>query len=334
MTAQMRTAVLTGPGRIEVQARDVPDPGPDQLLVKVALCGICASDLAVWEGGGDKPYPYSPGHEFCGTVEGIGRRVQDLSVGLRVVVNPNLGCGDCPFCRIDRPNLCEFLKTRPIKSNGGLSEYVALDHRMALPVPDALSDALATFVEPLSCALHAVSIADVSPGVDIVILGAGMLGILAGVALKSHGAGVVFVEPDEARRNGVEHLLGVKAVTPKEAEEFDRGLSPHVAIDCSGSLQAVSLALRILRKAGRLVMAGIVRDSRQAAVPWADVSSRELEIRGAWLNPGTFRAALHLAVAQQDVLQELRTEVHALESVEHAFERAMGRDVHRVLVRP
>ena len=330
----MQSAICTGPGQVEVQARPVPEPAAGQALVKVALCGICASDVAVWEGRGDKPYPYSPGHEFCGTVEQTGHSVKNLAAGGRVVVDPNLGCGACPFCQSGRPNLCDFLKTRPIKSNGGLSGYVALDQRMAFPVPDALSDEVATFVEPLSCALHAVGTADVTPGTDVVILGAGMLGILAGVALQSRDCEVMFVEPDEARRKEVEHLLGVKALTPEQVEESHRGFMPDVAIDCSGSLHAVSLALRILKKAGRFVMAGVVRDPKQAPVPWVEVTTKELDIRGAWLNPGTFEAALHLAVAQQDVFCALRTEVHPLESVEHAFERALSRDVHRVLVRP
>ena len=195
----MLSAVCRQPGRIELKTMPIPVVDENKILVKVIACGICGSDISVWQGY-DKRYPYSPGHEFCGTVERTGSKVQSVSPGQRIVANPNLGCGHCPYCLKNLPNLCDFLKTRPIKSNGGFSEYVALDYRMAYPVPSSIDEKLATFIEPLSCALHLVELAEMEGDKSAAIFGGGTLGILTALVIRSKGGRCLFIEPLPHRR--------------------------------------------------------------------------------------------------------------------------------------
>ena len=102
MVATMRIAICPEPGRLELQTRPVPVPAADQVLVRVTVCGICASDVGVWRGTVPKKFPYSPGHEFCGKIEQIGASVTGFKVGQTVVIDPNLGCGECRYCREGR----------------------------------------------------------------------------------------------------------------------------------------------------------------------------------------------------------------------------------------
>lgn len=334
MSKTMRVAICDRPGHIELRRRPIPNVGDDQILVRVLGCGVCGSDLAVWRGTFSKTYPYSPGHEFCGIVETIGRSTSGFQLGQRVVINPNLGCGRCRFCRDDRPNLCDALKTRPIKSNGGFSDYVALDHRMAHPLGDELDDTLAVFVEPLSCAVHAACRAQVRPGEHVAIWGAGTIGILTGIAAKSVACELTFVEPVDVRRRQVAELFAAEVLTPEQAAESNLAGRLDVAIDCSGRVEAVCQAIKLLRKAGRLVLAGLVTHADQAGLPLIDVVAKELEITGIWLNPNTFDEAIRLAIEHKNMLRSLNTERFALDDVISAFERATDQDVNKVVVRP
>ena len=330
MNADMRCALCTGPGQLAIETRPTPSAPPGHVLVKVAMCGVCASDLAVWRGRAHQAYPYSPGHEFCGVVERVGDGVGAPAPGQRVVVNPNLGCGDCRYCAAGKPNLCDFLKSRAIKSNGGFSDYVALDRRMTFPLPDTLSDDVAPFVEPLSCAMHAARQASVQPGENVAVFGAGTMGFLTALLLRDSGARLCVVEPAAARRMAVGALLGLPAMTPEDLPAGDL----DVAIDFSGAAAAIEQAVRSLAKAGRLVMAGLVHDTDVSRLPLLDVTAKELSISGAWLNPAPFEDAIQAAVSHRDILAQFNTEVFALDDVVEAFVRAASPDVHRVLVRP
>jgi len=330
----MRVAVCTGPKQIEIQERPRPEVPAEKVLVRVTLCALCGSDLHVWRGSGHKQYPYSPGHEFCGVIEEAGKGLAGMTPGQRVVVDPNLGCGDCDFCRRGRPNLCERLKTRPIKSNGGLADYVALDYRMVHPLPDELPDELSHYVEPLSCALHMVQRAELSVGARVLVFGAGATGKLVGAALSLSGIQPVFVELSDRRRRDVVRLFGAEALSPQELDASGFVGEVEAAIECTGSAAAVTQAIRSLRKAGRLVVAGLFGGSGGSDIPLDEITTKELEIVGAWLNPGTFAKALEMAVKLRDLLSDIDTEVFSLDDVAEAFERAARPEAPKVLVRP
>lgn len=330
----MRIAICAAPGRLELQTRPVPVPRDDQVLVRVTVCGICASDVGVWRGTVPKEYPYSPGHEFCGRIEGVGATVTGFQTGQSVVIDPNLGCGACRYCREGRPNLCDFLKTRPIKSNGGFSEYVALDARMVHAVPAGLDDTVAALAEPCSCALHAARAADAVQPRCVAVFGAGVLGLLTTLALHRPNREIILIEPGEIRREQARILLGVPVLRPGEFEGLGRSVEIDAAVDCSGRIEAVALAIRMLRKTGRLVLAGLVSDSRAAALPLMDVTAKELEIVGVWLNPHTFADAIRIAWENRRLLQALESETFTLENIEAAFTRATCPEVHKVFVKP
>ena len=304
------------------------------VLVRVRLCALCGSDLHVWRGSGYRQYPYSPGHEFGGVIEEAGKAGGGLTPGQRVVVDPNLGCGECEFCQRGRPNLCERLKTRPVKSNGGLADYVALDHRMVHPLPDDLPEELSHYVEPLSCALHMVHRADLSPGGRVLVFGAGSTGKLVGAALSLSGVQTVFVELSQKRRREATRLFGGEALSPQELDASGFAGEVEAAIECTGSAAAVAQAVRSLRRGGRLVVAGLFGESDRGDIPLDEITTKELEVVGAWLNPGTFAKALAVAAQLRDLLSHIDTEIFSLDEVAKAFERAARPEAPKVLVRP
>jgi len=334
VTATMKIAIILRPGCLEVQTRPIPVPMEGQVLVRVAMCGVCGSDVAVWSGHNPKNFPYSPGHEFCGRVERLGPKVTQFQLGQPVVINPNLGCGECRYCRDGKPNLCDFLKSRSIKSNGGFAEYVALDSQMIYVIPAGLSDVLATFVEQFSCALHVARAAEAVRPKRVAVFGAGMLGILTTLILKDPKREVILIEPNDTRRDQARALLGVRALTPEQLTSSEWLNTIDAAIDCSGRIEAVSQGIRALGKGGRLVLAGLVGNPKDAALPLVEITVKELELKGVWLNPHTFEDAIQLALKHRETLEALQTEVFPLDDVAAAFARAAKPNVNKVLVKP
>ena len=330
----MKVTVFPKANSIELADRPVPEVGEEDVLLRVHLCGICRSDVDAWQGKGLKQYPYSPGHEYCGVIEKTGPGVRGFEVGQRVVVDPNLSCGACRFCMAGRPNLCDMLKLRTGKSNGGLAEYVVVNHRMVYLLPEGFPDVLAVFIEPLSCALHVAETASAQAGEQVVIFGGGLLGYLTALVLKSWCGEIVIVEPLDRRRENLRTHLDVRAVAPDVLSALEREKGFGIAIDCSGNPAAVAQAVRILGKGGRLVLAGLVMHARHADISFVDITMKELVLKGSWLNPRTFPKAIKLAVVNQGSLAALETETFSLDHVHDAFERAKDPNAPKVLVRP
>lgn len=330
----MKIAVCTKVNHIEIQQQPIPSIDDTKVLVRVSVCGICGSDLAAWRGSGHKKYPYTPGHEFCGTIEDMGAKVTGLTPGQQIVVDPNLGCGECRFCKIGKPNICDQLKTRPIKSNGGFAEYVALDFRMAHLLPDGISHELATFIEPLSCAVHAANRARAASGDRVAIFGAGLMGFLTAIALKKSGADLIVIEPAPKRRELPGSLLNVATYSPSDLTESALADEIDIAIDCSGNARAVAQAVKLVRKAGRIILAGLVLDPRAADISLIDITTKELELAGVWLNPDTFDQALNLVLEYQDILSQLNTAAFTLDDIAAAFKKAADPDTVKVFVKP
>jgi L-iditol 2-dehydrogenase len=309
MKNTMRVAICTDAGHVEIQSRPLPLPGPSQILLKISVCGICGTDVGIWRGTVPHAFPYSAGHEFCGVIQRVGAEVHGFRPGDTVVINPNLGCGECRLCRAGRPNLCDALKTRPLKSNGGLAEYTAVDADIVYRLPQALPDGLAPFIEPFSCALHAVRVAALTPSERVAVLGAGAMGVLTALAAVHETSDLCIIEPSEERRDQARRATGLRTLAPVELADPEWADRFDVILECSGATEAASRAARCLRKGGRLVLTGLAAQ----AIPLDAVVQKELTLQGAWLNPNTFEQAIAATCRHLDAIASLETKTLSLE---------------------
>ena len=183
----MKAIVYTG--RNEVRFMDLPDPTPEQgeVIIEVKASGICHTDYEVLKANyGTSAFPVVPGHEFAGVVAEIGDDVTSCSVGDRVVVDPNLECGRCRACRRGWAHLCETLAAYGVTTNGGFAEYCVVDASNVHPI-DQLSFTQAALAEPMGCVLNGVDAVFAPWMEEALIFGAGPMGLLMGMALKSLG---------------------------------------------------------------------------------------------------------------------------------------------------
>jgi (R,R)-butanediol dehydrogenase / meso-butanediol dehydrogenase / diacetyl reductase len=295
-------AAVVGTGR-DVRVVDIERPAPalGEVLIDVACCGVCGSDLHMLSAG-LVPAGHVLGHEFTGVVAAPGPGVTGWTAGDRVAVLPLVACGRCYACRAGRPNLCEEqgIDEGPgIGRPGGYAESVAVPAAMLRHLPDNVSDAHGALAEPLAVALHAIRLSAAEPGEPVCVLGAGPIGVLTVAGLVAGGYGrIAVVEPGPGRRAAVERQ-GVPALAPEDALARVPqllGARPTTVIDSTGHPSAAPLALNLLAPAGRLTVVGLPDDP--AALDLSMVAFKELTIRGSLVyDEQDFALALALLAA-------------------------------------
>ena len=261
----MPAAVYVGDGQIVVEHRPVPVPGPDQVLVEVAQCGICGSDLHLVLEGYARPGTVL-GHEWAGTVAAVGTAVSGWEPGTPVVSNPTAGCGTCRPCRRGRPSVCLEREAPDYLSFGGaFSRYLVVRADQLLRLPENLTTRTAALTEPTAIAVHIVNLSQVAPGDRVLVTGAGPVGLLVVAVLVARGVTDITVSEPSATRRARAAAVGAGTVmapdqfpVPRLGRPVDRPFA--VAFECSGHASAAESALDQLDVAGTLVFVGTGRD--------------------------------------------------------------------------
>lgn len=264
--------------REDIRFEDVPDPkaGDEQVAVRIKACGICGSDLHEFRSGPfiipGRPHPLTHraggpvilGHEFSAEVVALGKGVERFRIGDRVVVNPLIYCGECHYCRRGQHIMCTKLGTYGFAEDGAFAEYAVFPERSLYRLPDAVTDEMGAFVEPLAVAVHAVKRSRMKIGDRVVVVGAGPIGLLVMQACLAAGASHVYVsEPMKARREvaartGASEVVNPAQVDPgKEIERLTDGLRADVALDCVGNQASFDAALKSTGRRGIICIVGL-----------------------------------------------------------------------------
>ena len=296
----MRAAVVGTDRDVRVVDIERPAPTVGEVLVDVACCGVCGSDLHMLSAG-LVTAGHVLGHEFTGVVAALGPGVTGWTAGDRVAVLPALACGQCYACRAGRRNLCEEqgIDYGPgIGRPGGYAESVAVPAGMLRHLPDNVTATHGALAEPLAVALHAIRVSAVEPDEPVCVLGAGPIGVLTVAGLVAEGYGrIAVVEPVPGRRTAVE-LHGVRALAPEGALAAVPELlgdRPTTVIDSTGHPSGAPLALDLLAPAGRLTVVGL--PDHPANLDLSLLAFKEITVRGSLIyDEQDFASALtHLA---------------------------------------
>jgi (R,R)-butanediol dehydrogenase/meso-butanediol dehydrogenase/diacetyl reductase len=300
--SEMRATVYQAKRQLRVENRDVPEPGPDEVLLRISHCGICGTDLHLVMEGWGSPGSIG-GHEYSGVVVAVGANVRQFAADDHVVGTPEHGCGQCEYCTAHRPSLCtaggEFSMDG---CDGAFAEYMRVPQHRVVRIPRGLSLRDAALAEPLAVALHGITLSQIKPGQRALVLGAGPIGALTIAVLRTRGVDEIVVsEPGQARR-ALARKLGASLVVEPDALEIPpmpftiAADAVDCAYECSGKASAVETALAQLRKAGRLVLLGTGME--RASLDGNRVILNELEITGAYnYDEAGFTAALELLAA-------------------------------------
>jgi (R,R)-butanediol dehydrogenase / meso-butanediol dehydrogenase / diacetyl reductase len=288
----LKAALLTGKRKIVIDEVPVPSISEDEVLVQVKYCGICGGDLHRYSDWHPTPAGGYLGHEFSGILTAVGKKVQGWKAGERVVVNPMSICGECYACRKGHQSQCKHDMERVIgvKDNpGAFANYVkvSLPQMRLYHLPEEVSFEEGALVEPLSVGFHAVKLSDFVVGNDVMVLGAGPIGLSTILALKFGGPGVMIATELRGNRAAVAKKFGADHVfnpheTPNLKEkvfELTHGKGVDIVFDCTGNPEAFLSASGFLRRGGKVMVVGII-EQELPIVPF-DLTRDEIQLRGS-----------------------------------------------------
>ncbi len=338
----MRQALFSGPGQLQIENAEVPEPTGSDVRIHVEASGICGSDRAIFVGNHPVSTPIVLGHEYAGVVVSRGPEVTTLQMGDRVAVDPNIVCGQCRFCRRGLVNLCSKITPLGIVLPGGFAEFSLVPEANAYRISDSLSFEDAALVEPLSCCVRGIHQADVQLGDVVVVSGAGPIGLLLVQLARLRGAGTVIVIEPDAQRRGLAAELGADIVIDGREPDDRRetvasatlGVGADVVIEASGRTTAAEGSLELIRSGGTIVWFGVCPEDDRVAIRPFSVNDREVSIRGANLNPFTFQTALTLVERGRVRVAELVSDEIGLDELRSAIDPAGPIFRGKVLVRP
>ena len=313
-------------GDIKLEEVDIPNiTKSNQVLVEIKACGICGTDLKIIEGGHPANDNTILGHEFAGIVREVGESVQDLKVGDKVVADPNEKCGYCINCRRGLSNLCEYMAqgtTFGIFQNGGFAKFCVLPRSSLFKMPEKIDLVAASLIEPLSCAVHCHNIANVKESDNVVIIGAGPMGLIIESVIRKHPIKkLISVEIDEWRGQKALELGANLLINPdttnvqKEIMKFTNNEGADVIIDAVGISKTFEMATEIWAPGARLVCFG--QDYRaEAKIKPNDIVRYQRQILGSYIGYAEdFLDAIELVANKAIDIDKLITKVIPLEKL-------------------
>ncbi|TDT97668.1 2-desacetyl-2-hydroxyethyl bacteriochlorophyllide A dehydrogenase [Streptomyces sp. 846.5] len=276
----MKAAVISSPGVVRVETVEDPTPGPRDVVVQVAACGLCGTDLHILQGEFAPTLPIIPGHEFAGEVVALGAEVRDLAVGDQVAADPSLYCHECHYCRLGRDNLCENYAAIGVTAPGGAAEFAVAPAANCVKLPDHVRTMDAALIEPLSCAVRGYDVLRNQLATQVLIYGSGTMGLMMLELAKRTGASSVDMVDINSDRLTTARLLGCSnAVT--SADEIERPRGWDVVIDATGNQQAIQDAIGRVGKGGTFLQFGVADYAARATIEPYRIYNQEITITGS-----------------------------------------------------
>ena len=342
----MKALLLSQYRHLEIAEMPVPAPARDELLVRVAACGICGSDVHGYDGSsGRRIPPLVMGHEAAGTVAETGAGVSGFAKGDRVTFDSTVYCGECNNCRRGDMNLCDRRQVLGVscgdyRRNGAFAEFVVVPARIAHHLPDNLSFQEAALLEAVAVALHAASLAPIQSGSTALVVGAGTIGLLVQQALAVAGCSPVLVSDVDATRLklsaslGATTILGSGTDLVNEVLRLTNGTGVDIAVEAVGLNQTVATAINATRKGGNVVLVGNI--SPEVTLPLQTVVTRQIRLQGSCASAGEYPRAIELMSSGKINVKPLISAVAPLADGPQWFERLYSREPNlmKVVLQP
>jgi L-iditol 2-dehydrogenase len=343
----MKALLLTQYKQLEYV--DFPDPeyGPDDLLVRVRACGICGSDIHGFDGSsGRRVPPLIMGHEASGEIAAVGANVKAFRAGDRVTFDSMISCGKCAFCASGDINLCDNRQVLGVspgdyRRHGAFAEFVTVPARIAFRLPDGVKYEHAAMVEPVSVVVHATNLAPKKLGQTAVVVGTGMIGLLAVQALKAAGYSRVFAVDLEDHKLKLAQELGADAaINPKSTDavkavqELTGGRGADLAMECVGATAPVQTAIACVRKGGSVTLVGNI--TPKIDLNLQSVVTREITLFGSCASAGEYPECLDLINSGVIRVEPIISAQAPLSEGAQWFDRLYGHDpeLMKVILQP
>jgi 2-desacetyl-2-hydroxyethyl bacteriochlorophyllide A dehydrogenase len=315
--------------------------GDNQVRVNIKYCGVCGTDIHIYEGDGGSSAVIPPiviGHEFSGIVSGIGKDVKNIKVGDRVTVDPNDNCGECYFCRNAQGHFCINSIGVGTTYPGGFAEYVTIREKQIFKIPDHLSYETAALVETVSCCLHGIDICNIKTGQSVLIIGAGPIGLLMLQLAKMSGAGKIIVSEISREKRELALNYGANLVIDPLNEDIGTVLNENTTnvdcvIECAGTIKTIEQAIKYAGKGATVMMFGLVAPEAIASIKPYEIFKKEIRLTSSFINPYTFDRAIEVLALGKVKVDDIVTDIIPLDKINEVFEDSSYRRRGKVLIK-
>lgn len=307
----MKAAVLYGKHDLRIEDIPIPNPGKGFRLVKVAYCGICGTDVHLYNGdeGSVRLIPGTvPGHELSGTL---------AKTGQPVTVDPNYYCGHCSSCLSGKPHYCENIFNTGVTVNGGFAEYVLAHESQIHYIPSHVGLKDASFAEPVSCCMHGIDLLDLKKSDRILITGAGTIGLIMLQIAKSSGVSHIAVSEPIENKRVLAVSLGADSVfnSDKITEEQLIKCRYNKIIECSGNINAVKTVVEVCDSTGTIMFFGLTHPEDEISIKPFELFKRELTLKASYINPKTMPRAVEMIADGKISVNPLVTEIISIDEL-------------------
>ena len=299
----MKAAVFYGKHDLKIENINKPTAKADEVVVKVMACGICGTDIHIYEG--DDPTTATPpgtvlGHEFAGIVTEVGSEVNDIKIGDRVCVDPNKLCGKCYYCKSAIGHFCENIIGIGTTVNGGFEQFCAVPQSQIYKIADTTSFEEAAMSEPVSCCMHGIDLCDLKTDDIVLVIGCGMIGLIMLQLAKTAGAAkLIAIEPEEEKRKLAKKFGADLCINPI-TEDAENVLAEHgiqritKVIECVGRAETMKQAVKLAGKKSIVMFFGLTAPDETIDIKPFEIFKKELEIKASYINPYTQQRAIEM----------------------------------------
>lgn len=347
MNEKMKVAVITEVNKVELLDVKKPTPGEGEILVNIKACALCTWEQRTFSGVLKMPLPFLGGHEMSGVIEEVGEGInlEQYPIGQKVSLRTLYSCGSCYYCRQGKENMCIEAgkpvvdKHKEIWGPGGLGEYLVVTPKEIFKLPNDLPFEYGALTEPLACVVNSVEQGKVELGEDVVVIGAGIMGLLHVMVCKLRGARVILSEPSAERRKIAEELGADATFDPtkedlvEKVKSLTEGKGANVVFNTTPIAAVAQQAINAVGKLGRVVMYSSIHPDKPIEVSPQWLHSKQVEITGA-VSPTikSFQTSSILLSKGLIVPEKLITAKYPIEEAQAAFELAVKPDSYRVIV--
>lgn len=339
----MKSAIFYGKHDLRVVKYPVREPGPEEVLIQVKACGVCGTDVHIYEGdkGAAKVTPPTIlGHEFSGVIIKTGERVKDFQPGDRVCVDPNCYCGACEYCQNGVAHYCQNMVGYGTTVNGGFAEYCTVDRRQVYRLGDNTTFEQGAMTEPAACCLHGIDMCEIQPGHQVIVIGGGMIGLLMVQLAKLAGAArIALLEPVEKKRE-TGRKLGADICIDPLTQDVSKCLKEagmtwiRTVIECAGRPDTIEQAIELAGNKAVVMMFGLTKPDETISIKPFRVFEKELTIRASYINPHTQKRALELIDSGRLDVESMVCEICSLERLEEVLKDPVQRAKGKYIISP
>ncbi len=338
----MKGTYFLGEGSFETRQMPEHPLAENEVLIKVAACGVCGTDVHIYhgdKGSASVTPPVVLGHELSGTIAAVGSKVKKLRIGDHVSVDPNMYCGECHYCAIGKKQLCTDLQAIGVNRDGGFAEYCYAPEAQCYLLDPSVPLEFGAMAEPLACCIHGIDRAGIRMGDTVLVIGGGAIGLLMIQLARMSGASrVILSEPVEMRRE-IGMRVGADAVIDPIKEDLKENIrrltgidGVDVVIECVGNTVATAQAFEAAKRGTTLLLFSVPKAGSAYAINMEDIYQKELKIIGSLINPDTHQRAVDMINQGRIILEPIITHRFPIEKLKEAILMQMSAESLKVLV--